>query len=56
MCCGAYKVSNSNNNTKTDIPLTDLRTCIISRGIYVLELDCLGISNAFRNRMGYMSG
>lgn len=56
MCCGPYKVSNPNNNTKTDIPLTDLGKCIISRGIYVLKIECQGISNAFRNGTGYRSG
>jgi hypothetical protein len=56
MCCGPYKAGNSNNNTKTAIPLTDHGICIISRGIHVLELDRLGISNAFRNGRGYISG
>jgi len=56
MYCGPYKENNPNYNTKTDIPLTDLGTCIISRGIYVMEFDCLGISNAFRNIRRYMSG
>jgi hypothetical protein len=43
MCCGSYKVSNTNNSLKTDIPFTDLGTWVISQGIYVLGIHCLAL-------------